>query len=419
MNQPKKKGTAFTAPQASNALRWGVALATLCGSMAILLMLVTSPKTTPTPKTRIGKANAADLAEKLDSEKVDAEYSVNEALFAKTVQNEVTNAGESQEGMVLIPGGEFSMGSDLKSESICSLPGLFRDAVPVHRVYVDPFWMDATEVTNEQFAKFADATGYVTVAERKPTAEEFPGAPPENLIAGATVFAATQTQVPLNQHLQWWAYLPGANWRRPLGEKSDITGRETYPVVQIAYADAEAYAKWAGKRLPTEAAWEFAARGGRPGQLYAWGNQLQPDGEFQANIYQGQFPVEGGDTGLDGFKGIAPVAQYAANAYGLYDVAGNVWEWTCDWYRHDYYQTLATAGGVAKNPQGPDVPFDPAEPTQLKRVHRGGSFLCTDLYCTRYMVGARGKGEVSTGSNHVGFRCVKPLSAVNLPSVDK
>ena len=415
MNQHRKTDTAFAPTPPSGALRWGAAVATLCVSAGILLMLVTSSNTTPNPAPpqKTGKADAPDLTDQLDSKSVNAKYGVNETLFAKTVQNKVTEVGESPEGMVLIPGGEFSMGSDLNSESICSLPGVTRDAVPVHRVYVDPFWMDATEVTNEQFAEFVDATGYVTVAERKPTAEEFPGAPPENLIAGSTVFAPTPAQVPLNNHLQWWAYLPGANWRNPLGEESNIVGHETYPVVQIAYADADAYAKWAGKRLPTEAEWEFAARGGNPGQLYAWGNQLQTDGKFQANIYQGQFPVEAGDTGLDGFKGIAPVAQYPANAYGLYDVAGNVWEWTSDWYRHDYYQTLASAGAVAQNPQGPDVPFDPAEPTQLKKVHRGGSFLCTDQYCTRYMVGTRGKGEVSTGSNHVGFRCVKSVSVVN------
>ena len=315
--------------------------------------------------------------------------------------------------MVWIPGGEFSMGSDSDSESICGLPGVTRDAVPIHRVYVDPFWMDATEVTNAQFAKFVEATGYVTVAETKPTLEEFPGAPPENLIAGSTVFAPTAVAVPLNNHLQWWAYLPNADWRHPLGTSSNLDGREDYPVVHIAYEDAAAYARWAGKRLPTEAEWEFAARGGKAGELYAWGNELQPGGEFKANIYQGKFPVEGGDSGVDGFKGIAPVKQFEPNAYGLYDVAGNVWEWTSDWYRPDYYSTLAAAGSIARNPQGPDSPYDPSEPTEKKRVHRGGSFLCTDLYCTRYMVGTRGKGEVRTASNHVGFRCVKEAPSAN------
>jgi sulfatase modifying factor 1 len=327
--------------------------------------------------------------------------------FLPTVVNTQPAPPDTPEGMVWIPGGEFSMGSDAEAESICSLPGITQDAIPIHRVYVDGFWMDETEVTNRQFAAFVKETGYVTVAEKKPTEEEFPSAPPENLIAGSTVFAPTPEPVPLNNYFQWWNYLAGADWRHPTGPESNLTGREDYPVVQVAYEDAEAYARWAGKRLPTEAEWEFAARGGNAGDLYAWGNELLVDGKFQANIYQGEFPVEGEDTGADGFQGIGPVKQYAANPFGLYDVGGNVWEWTSDWYRSDYYKTLASRGGVARNPQGPETPFDPAEPTEKKRVHRGGSFLCTDLYCTRYMVGTRGKGEVRTASNHVGFRCVK------------
>lgn len=301
------------------------------------------------------------------------------------------------------------MGSNVDSESLCSLPGVTRDAAPIHRVYVDAYWMDSTEVTNKQFAEFVQTTGYITVAETKPTQEEFPTAPPENLIAGSTVFSPTTEPVPLNNYFQWWSYVAGADWRHPMGQESSIEGRDNYPVVQIAYEDAEAYAKWAGKRLPTEAEWEFAARGGIAGQLYAWGNELRPNGKFAANIFQGKFPVEGGDTAEDGFAGIAPVAQYPPNAYGLFDVGGNVWEWTSDWYRADYYQALSMEG-VARNPQGPDSALDPAEPTERKRVHRGGSFLCTDAYCTRYMVGTRGKGEVRTASNHVGFRCVKSMN---------
>ena len=337
-----------------------------------------------------------------------AESSVSTAGFGPTILNQAAPpAPERPAGMAWIPGGEFSMGSDSSAESICSQPGVTRDAVPIHRVYVDGFWMDQTEVTNRQFAEFVKATNYVTVAERKPTQEEFPTAPPENLVAGSTVFSPTTESVPLDNYFQWWSYIAGTDWSHPTGPNSSIEGRDDYPVVQIAFEDAEAYAKWAGKRLPTEAEWEFAARGGRSGDLYAWGNDLQPDGKFQANIYQGEFPVEGKDTAVDGFQGIAPVKQYAPNPFGLYDVGGNVWEWTRDWYRHDYYETLAKSGEVAKNPQGPDVPFDPAEPSEKKRVHRGGSFLCTDLYCTRYMVGTRGKGEVRTASDHVGFRCVK------------
>jgi formylglycine-generating enzyme required for sulfatase activity len=196
----------------------------------------------------------------------------------------------------------------------------------------------------------------------------------------------------------------GANWRHPLGPKSDIKGKADYPVVQIAYEDAAAYAKWAGKRLPTEAEFEFAARGGLSGKPFVWGDQFRPNGKWMANTHQGSFPAK--DTGDDGHAGIAAVAQYPPNGYGLYDMAGDVWQWTSDWYRPDYYQQLVAAGGVARNPQGPASPFDPSEPTEKKKVHRGGSFLCTDQYCSRYMVGTRGKGEISTGTNHLGFRCV-------------
>jgi sulfatase modifying factor 1 len=277
------------------------------------------------------------------------------------------------------------------------------DARPVHRVYVDGFWMDKTVVTNAQFAAFVKATGYVTIAEQTPKAEDFPGAPPEVLVPGSVVFAPPKTPVPLDNYLQWWTYIKGANWRHPAGPGSDVKGRDTFPVIHVAYADAAAYAKWAGKRLPTEAEFEFAARGGLSGQLYAWGDDLKPGGKWMANIFEGKFPVN--DTGDDGFKGIAPVAQFPPNGYGLYDMAGNVWEWTSDWYRPDYFERLAREG-VARNPQGPEASFDPTEPGAKKRVHKGGSFLCTDQYCTRYMVGTRGKGEEDTGTNHLGFRCV-------------
>ncbi len=327
--------------------------------------------------------------------------------FLATISNSVPDHSVSPAGMVWIPGGEFSMGSSVECESMCGMPGLTRDSSPIHRVYVDGFWMDQTEVTNAQFREFTNATGYVTVAEQVPTREEFPTAPSENLVAGSTVFAPTLTPVELDNYFQWWSYVPGANWRNPNGPDSDIEGRENFPVVHIAYEDAVAYAVWAGKRLPTEAEWEFAARGAESGQLYPWGNELLIDGKFQANIYQGTFPTDRGDTGADGFKGIAPVSQFSANRYGLYDMSGNVWEWVSDWYRPDYYETMAAVSQVAKNPQGPDSSFDPAEPGVAKRVHRGGSFLCTDKYCTRYMIGTRGKGEVRTGSNHLGFRCVK------------
>ena len=321
-----------------------------------------------------------------------------------TVANAGTATGPPPEGMVWIPGGEFSMGATEQ-------PGMndvgmqaTTDSRPIHRVYVDGFWMDATEVTNQQFSNFVEATKYVTVAERAPRAEDFPGAPIQNLVAGAVVFTPPSQPVPLNNHFQWWAYVKGANWRHPEGPASNLDGRDQYPVVQIAFEDAVAYAKWAGKRLPTEAEWEFAARGGLSGKLYPWGDEFIPARHAMANSHQGHFPDH--DSGDDGFRGIGPVAQFASNGYGLYDVAGNVWEWVSDWYRPDYYAHLASAGGVARNPQGPATPFDPSEPNEKKRVHRGGSFLCTDQYCSRYMVGTRGKGEGSTGTNHLGFRLV-------------
>ncbi|MFH6997245.1 formylglycine-generating enzyme family protein [Flavobacterium sp. FlaQc-57] len=331
-----------------------------------------------------------------------------ESAFKPTIENKKKPASKAPKGMVWIPGGEFSMGSNVEDESLCSLKGVTKDAAPIHRVYVDGYYMDETEVTNEEFAKFVKATGYITVAEQKPTKEEFPTAAEEDLVAGSVIFSPTAAAVNLNNFLQWWNYIGGTDWKHPLGPESSIKGKEKYPVVHVAYEDAAAYAKWAGKRLPTEAEWEFAARGGKTGEIYAWGNTLKPNGKFQANIYQGHFPIKDGDTGEDGFKGIAPVKQYAPNSYGLYDVAGNVWEWTNDWYSNTYYDTLSK-NGVAKNPQGPDSSNDPSEPDQPKKVHRGGSFLCTDQYCTRYMVGTRGKGEVRSAANHLGFRCVKSI----------
>jgi formylglycine-generating enzyme required for sulfatase activity len=307
--------------------------------------------------------------------------------------------------MVWIPGGEFSMGAEDPRAMNHGGPDPMNDARPVHRVYVDGFWMDTKEVTNKQFAEFVKATGYKTVAERTPLAEDFPGAPPENLVAGSIVFTPTLQPVPLNNHYQWFSYIKGASWRHPTGPDSSTKGMEDYPVVQIAYEDAEAYAKWAGKRLPTEAEWEFAARGGLAGKIYPWGDELKQNGKWMANSYQGQFPVQ--EQSEDGSAGITKVAQYPPNGYGLYDMAGNVWEWCSDWYQPDYYSQLVSKDGVARNPQGPDASFDPSEPTEKKRVHRGGSFLCSDQYCTRYMVGTRGKGEISSGSNHLGFRLVK------------
>ena len=286
----------------------------------------------------------------------------------------------------------------------CCSPDIVGDSLPVHRVRVDGFWMDATDVTNAEFEKFVKATGYRTIAEIAPTKEQFPMALPENLVAGSVVFTPPPGPVSLENPFAWWSYVPGANWRHPEGPQSDIKGREKYPVVQVAYADALAYAKWAHKRLPTETEWEFAQRGGLSGKLYAWGDEFRPGGKWMANTYQGEFPAK--DTGEDGFAGISPVKSFPPNGYGLYDMTGNVWQWCSDWYRPDTYADLAAKGEVVRNPKGPETSFDPSEPDVKKRVHRGGSFLCTDQYCIRYLAGTRGKGEPDTATNHLGFRCV-------------
>jgi formylglycine-generating enzyme required for sulfatase activity len=298
-------------------------------------------------------------------------------------------------GMVWIQGGEFWMGSDERN---------FPDAKPVHKVYVDGFWMDKTTVTNAEFAAFTKATGYVTVAERPVDPALYPGAPAEMLKPGAPVFVAPPGPVSLYSLLNWWRWQPGAGWRHPQGPGSDILERGNLPVVQVAYDDAVAYGKWAGKRLPTEAEWEFAARGGLDRKAFVWGDDPNPGGKQMANIYQGHFPDR--DTAEDGFMDVAPVCSFPENGFGLCDMSGNVWQWVSDWYRADYYQTLAAQGRVAHNPNGPEQSYDPSEPGVAKRVQKGGSFLCSDQYCSRYRPGGRGKGDPSTGASHVGFRLV-------------
>jgi sulfatase modifying factor 1 len=339
--------------------------------------------------------------------------------FGPTVPNTSHQPGIAPRGMVWIPGGQFSMGAqDPPNVDMVGMQATV-DSRPIHRVYVDGFFMDKTDVTNAQFAEFVRATGYITIAEKTPIAADVPGAPAESLVAGGVVFSPPNHAVALNNELQWWSYVQGANWRHPTGPTSSIKNKDNYPVVQVAYADVEAYTHWAHKRLPTEAEWEFAARGGLAGKPYVWGEKFQPNGKWMANTHQGHFPDQ--DAGSDGFAGLAPVAQYSPNGYGLYDMAGNVWQWTSDWYRPDYYLQLTKVGGVSRNPKGPESPFDPAEPGEKKKVHRGGSFLCTDQYCSRYMVGTRGKGEVSTGTNHLGFRCVstKPTDSAAESSTAK
>lgn len=296
----------------------------------------------------------------------------------------------SPENMVWIPTGVFWMGSADGQA----------DEQPVHRVTMDGFWIDKTEVTNRQFEQFVKATGYVTTAERKPDAKDFPGVPEDKLVAGSICFRPPPREVPLDNWSAWWDYVPGANWRHPDGPASDLKGKEQYPVVQVSWDDASAYSKWAGKRLPSEAEWECAARGGLNQQPFVWGKEFMPGGHHMANTWQGVFPVN--NTAADGFAGLAPVAKFPPNRYGLFDMAGNVWEWCADWYRPDYYRKSDT-----KNPRGPEDSLDPGEPGVPKRVTRGGSFMCSDTYCKGYRPATRMKTSPDTSLQNTGFRCVK------------
>lgn len=311
-------------------------------------------------------------------------------------------SGEPPAGMVWIPGGEFTMGTDDKVG--------WQDEKPAHRVRVNGFWMDATEVTNAQFQKFVLATKYVTTAEKPPDLEEImkqvpPGTPPppkEKLVPGSLVFQPTKGPVDTRNFSQWWRWTPGACWKHPEGPGSDLNGKENHPVVHVSWDDAVAYAKWAGKRLPNEAEWEFAARGGLDNKIYVWGDDLPgKDGKWQCNIWQGDFPYR--NTAKDGYERTAPARSYAANGYGLYDMAGNVWEWCADWYQRDLYRTRK---GVTVNPKGPERTIDPQRPFMPQRVQKGGSFLCHDTYCTRYRPSARHGSSPDTGMSHLGFRCV-------------
>jgi formylglycine-generating enzyme required for sulfatase activity len=308
----------------------------------------------------------------------------------------------SHEGMVWVEGGAFAMGAtDSEGRP---------DEYPQHTVKVSGFWIDATEVTNAQFAEFVEATGYVTTAERAPDWEELkqqlpPGTPKPHdslLVAASLVFTPPVQQVPLHNPGQWWSWKKGASWRHPQGPGSSIEGKESYPVVQVSWDDAMAYAAWAGKRLPTEAEWEYAARGGIKSQLYPWGNEDVEQSQPKANTWQGTFPNY--NTGWDAYKGLAPVKSFSANKYGLYDMAGNVWEWCSDWYAADYYKTLAA--GVSENPAGPARSDDPQEPNVPKRTVRGGSFMCHSSYCKGYRVTSRMKSSADTGLENTGFRCV-------------
>ena len=304
------------------------------------------------------------------------------------------------EGMVWVPGGSFLMGSADGAA----------DEFPVHRVELDGFWMDVHEVKNQQFKEFVDAVGYVTTAEQPPQLrsiqsgsalqqaailEEFnhPGS-----ICSLNLSSRSEID-PVKGAYSWWQYLKGANWKHPEGPDSSIVDRMDHPVVHVSWLDVQAYCAWAGKSLPTEAQWEYAARGGRSGEVYPWGNDRNPEGRWLQNIWQGEFPVQ--NTGADGFEQTAPVKSFPPNDFGLYEMSGNVWEWCADYYQPDYYANCSL-----RNPAGPASSHDPQEPGIIKRIQRGGSFMCSEQYCVGYRVAARMKGEQDTGAFHTGFRCV-------------
>jgi formylglycine-generating enzyme required for sulfatase activity len=301
--------------------------------------------------------------------------------------------------MPWIPGGTFRMGSE----------DAYPEERPVHEVTVDGFWMDCLPVTNDLFSRFVQATGYITLAERDLNPADFPGAPPENLVPGSLVFKKTNGPVDLKNYTRWWTWVPGTSWRHPSGPHSSIDGMEQHPVVQIAYEDAEAYAQWAGKELPTEAEWERAARGGLEGKRFTWGDDPFPEGRAMANFWQGDFPWE--NLLIDGFEGTSPVGIFPPNGYGLFDMAGNVWEWTADWYVHRHADEIVkSCCGPAVNPRitSSEKSYDPRQPQFHipRRVVKGGSYLCAPNYCLRYRPAARQPQMIDTAMSHIGFRCI-------------
>jgi formylglycine-generating enzyme required for sulfatase activity len=328
-----------------------------------------------------------------------AEHAATSVAASAPRVNATPAPGTAPPGMIWVPGGTFCMGCEN-----CGMP----DALPMHLVEVDGFWMDRTPVTNADFERFVKATSYVTVAERPLDPKDFPGVPKDKLVPGSAIFVPTSTPVPLDNPLQWWRYTPGANWKHPAGPGSDLNGLADHPVVHVAFEDAVMYARWAGKRFPNEAEFEFAARGGLDRQKYPWGNEMNPGGKAAANTWQGRFPAK--DQGDDGYLGTSPVTAFPPNGFNLYDMGGNVWQWCVDWYRPDAYAAAAPPDTVVRNPQGPSDSFDPQEPGAAKRVTRGGSYLCTDQYCARYLVGSRGKSELSSGASNLGFRLVQSVT---------
>jgi formylglycine-generating enzyme len=323
--------------------------------------------------------------------------------FMSAVIDPSSPAPQVDQDMVWVPGGTFLMGSERH----------YPEEAPTHRVGVDGFWIDRTPVTNREFRRFVEATGHVTFAEIAPDPKDYPGALPHMLKAGSLVFVAPGRPVDLRRFENWWTFMFGANWRRPQGRGSSIMGMAEHPVVHIAYRDAAAYAAWAGKELPTEAEWEFAARGGLDGAEYAWGDEFTPDGRHCANTWQGEFPNQ--NLKSDGYEGTSPVTAFAPNRYGLFDMIGNVWEWSCDWYAPKHEVDVAHPCCAAHDPRGAreSESYDPQQPHIRipRKVLKGGSHLCAPNYCRRYRPAARHAQPIDTSTSHVGFRCVRRGSA--------
>ncbi|MEL6863233.1 MAG: formylglycine-generating enzyme family protein [Bacteroidota bacterium] len=383
--------------------------------LTILALCITLFSCQPSPPPPNNTPIPPDQGPRCFTPKQGSQYLSPQAI--QELANQSTNPQKAKDysGMKRIKGGAFKMGGDQRPDANPQWQGSQprADEFPKHQVQVKDFWIDETEVTNAQFSEFVAATGYVTTAERPIPLSEIMAqlpkgtAPPDAaaLVPASLVFHSPERSDGRGYGAQdWWSITPGAHWREPQGPGSSIEGKADYPVVHISWYDAMMYARWAGKRLPTEAEWEYAARGGHLEQVFPWGDQLDRDGKLQANFWQGQFPVL--NTKEDGFERLAPVRSFPPNSYGLYDMAGNVWEWCSDWYHAGYYDCVQTHQ-LGDNPQGPAGSYDPFLPASAQKVIRGGSFLCNDSYCSGYRSAARMKSSPDTGLEHTGFRCVR------------
>lgn len=383
-----------------------------------LCLMVSCKQETDKPQRNISSEDNTTASNSVIKPSIIGEKDLDAKLLVAVYQvKESEEEAKDFSDMVRIPGGEFDMGGDTP-EGFDSMPETAlpqSDEFPKHKVKVNDFWMDEHEVTNAQFMEFVAATNYFTVAERPVDWEQLkkqlpagtPKPPDENLLPSSLVFNYAPTEASKENLNNWWTFKRGVNWRQPNGPGSSIEAKENHPVVHISWYDALAYAKWTGKRLPTEAEWEYAMRGGKKNKMYPWGNEKTEQGKHFANHLQGEFPYT--NTVADGFERTAPVKSFPANGYGLYDMAGNVWEWTSDWYSGKYYFELNEAGGVADNPKGPGESFEVYNNLEKKKAIRGGSFLCHDNWCSGYRNSRRMRNTPDTSMEHIGFRCVRNI----------